>query len=151
MTDGIPSPSVRRPPALTKPWSDWYNYRTLLAMCAVLIIVGSFGPWITTGTTDPHFSRSGMDFDGLLTLVGGALLVLFVFLRRYIGAIVIGAVVTICGVLNHRDLEGDTLFHDGKSITGSIGWGLYAVLAGGIGALIFGNLCLRHDRKKVTT
>ena len=28
---------------------------------------------------------------------------------------------------------------------------LYAVLVGGIGAFDFGILCLRHDRKKVTT
>jgi hypothetical protein len=148
MTDEIASPPVPRPPA-PKPWRGWYNERIFLAICAGLIIAGSFGPWITAERTDTiHFARSGMDFDGHLTLVGGALLAVFVFLRIYIGAIVIGALVTLCGVLNHRDLQDGALFDDGTIfLAGGIGLGLYAVLAGGMGALILGILCIRYERR----
>ena len=148
MTDGISSPPAPRPPA-SKPWRGWYNERIFLAMCAVLIIAGSFGPWITAERTDTiRFARSGMDFDGRLTFVGGALLAVFVFLRMYIGAIVIGALVTLLGVLNERDFQDGALFDDGRvRLSANIGLGLYAVLAGGVGALILGILCIRYERR----
>jgi hypothetical protein len=101
------------------------------------IIVGSLGPWVTF----LNFSKSGVDGDGVLTLVLGAVaaIALFTILSRggkaKFGdrwvAPAVGAIAVVIGIIdamNVSDAEA-TVFR--TTVSPSIGWGLWVVLLSG--------------------
>lgn len=102
---------------------------TGLALCA-LVMVGCVAPWATLGP----ISRGGMDADGPIFL-GGAIVaaVLIAATRLRVVVLVLGVLLAGSGVLDASDVasRGDGVFDV------SIGWGLYAVIAGGVGLAIW--------------
>ncbi|GCB55974.1 hypothetical protein rerp_23820 [Rhodococcus erythropolis] len=101
------------------------------------IIVGSLGPWVTF----LNFSKSGVDGDGVLTLVLGAAaaIALFTILSRggkaKFGdrwvAPAAGAVTVVIGIIdamNVSDAEATILR---TTVSPSIGWGLWVLLLSG--------------------
>jgi hypothetical protein len=100
---------------------------------AALIAIGSLGPWVTS----PLASASGTSGDGVFTLIGAVLIAgaaLFTSGRRLLLAlVVIVGAIGIYDLVHELDkvrsvkLEGLQIYH--------VGWGLYVVVIGAVGAL----------------
>ncbi|MDO9354693.1 MAG: DUF4352 domain-containing protein [Solirubrobacteraceae bacterium] len=114
-------------------------------LAGVLVVAGSLGPWVSAGP----WSFSGINGDGVITLVAGVVGILVVAVGRIrglaIAAGLVSAVVAIYYLGRIASIEDD----DFCSI--SIGWGVVAVLTGAIGLLAwsFTSLWNRGDRRVV--
>ena len=114
-----------------------------------VVLLGSFLPWATVSASFlGEVTVSGMDGDGVLTLLGGAVaggLALSAFLGRaarwkVVTALVFAVLVALVALIdivdiNSRvaDLEGEGL---GAAIDVSIGIGLWLTLLGGIATVV---------------
>jgi hypothetical protein len=96
----------------------------------LIAIIGSIGPWVT----GPFGSQSGMDGDGKLSIalaIIGLLLVAFEWAAMLVP--VIGLGLAVLGGWQwhhiHSAVHSGVLF--GVHVA-SVGWGVYAVIAGGV-------------------
>lgn len=96
----------------------------------VLVVVGSLGPWATA----PLASASGIDGDGKVTLGLAALGLLLLSSGRLAFMLgLVGAAILALGVYDafhiHHVISHALLF--GRQVD-HVGWGVYAVAAGGL-------------------
>ena len=66
--------------------------------------------------------------------VGGVLVALFGLLRMYLGAVFVAALVSVVGVVTYLDAKDRTDSFGADYFGGSIGWGLFVVIGGGVAA-----------------
>jgi hypothetical protein len=135
----------------------------ITAAGAVLIAVGSLGPWATA----LGLSTAGTDGDGVLTLIfavgiGALLWAAWSSGRRgpLIACAIVAVLVAATGIYNISEInDTDQLARDlseGEDLMGaleiqanasnlrSVGWGLYVVVIGAAGVAL-GSLALRRD------
>ena len=67
--------------------------------------------------------------------VGGVLVALFGLLRMYLGAVFVAALVSVVGVVTYLDAKDRTDSFGADCFGGSIGWGLFVVIGGGVAAV----------------
>jgi len=115
----------------------------------LLAVVGAFGPWATAGL----FSKSGMDGDGVITLVVAAVLLLVTLANARtprrgvaIGAIVSGVIIAGVGAVDIADINNKVSDNAFTDAIVDIGWGLYLTVAAGIIAVVGGVGLIRERR-----
>jgi hypothetical protein len=98
------------------------------------IIVGSIGPWVVAG---PLSTVSGFEGYGRTTLVVAVIGIFLELAQRQGVAMVLGLAAAGIGIYHAIDVH-NTLAHERLFAleVGHIGWGLYAVIVGGVIAAI---------------
>ncbi len=98
------------------------------------VIVGSIGPWVAAG---PLSSVSGFDGYGRFTLVAAVIGIFLELLQQQGWAMVFGVGAALIGTYHAIDLH-NALAHERVFAldVGHVGWGLYAVIVGGVIATI---------------
>lgn len=122
----------------------WSPARLLAAFGGGAVVVGSFGPWAVVSSSYLTVDITGTEGDGMYTLVGGAVVVLAAYARRYLLGIVVGfltAWALLVDLFEVADLAGD----DGLATT-SIGWGLALAAAGAVVAVVASVVERRRER-----
>lgn len=113
--------------------ADWDNERIAAAVGAAGIIVGSLGPWATASSAFGSMSMSGTEGDGVITLVGGGVVLLTIILRKYLVAWIIAVITGAVVAYDWSNLSRVVDENDSDFINTSVGWGLYVA---GIGAIV---------------
>jgi hypothetical protein len=98
------------------------------------VIVGSMGPWVVAG---PLSTVSGFDGYGRFTLVAAVIGIFLELVQQQGWAMVLGVAAAAIGIYHAIDVH-DTLAHERVFAldVGHVGWGLYAVIVGGVIATI---------------
>lgn len=144
-----PAPAVRSAPW---PISGWVGIGD-----AVVIAIGTFLPWVEVTAGPVSITRSGLDTgDGkvmlFLALVGAALAVLGVVLKRLLPCYLLLALGLIAIVVSAYDIaDVQTTGEDlglGDLIQADAGIGLWICLIGGIGMTTSGVLAFVLDRPR---
>jgi len=126
--------SVRDMPTNRRTLGDFVEELTLAAATTglgfVFAIIGSIGPWVS----GPFGAQSGMNGDGKLTIALAIIgLLLVAFERAAMMVPVIGLGLAVLGGWEwhhiHSAVNNAVLF--GVHVA-SVGWGIYAVIAGGV-------------------
>lgn len=113
---------------------------------ALLLLLGSFLPWVTVRSIFGSFSVNGLDGDGMITAGAGALALILLILGTttrtkvlfVLGAIAsgIGAAVAVYDIINvSNEISGSGL--DG-AVRAEVGIGLYLCAIGGVVGLVCG-------------
>lgn len=116
---------------------------------ALLLGVGSLGPWVTLGP----FSASGTGDgnDGAITLVIAIVAAVLICLRRWniiTGLLAVGALVV--GIVDTNDVSSA----GNDVLEPSVGWGLVAVDVAAVSLIVWALVALRasrRDRKAVSS
>jgi hypothetical protein len=130
----LPPPPAPPPPPPAPPTTavSAASVQAALALLGgIIMVAGSLGPWATAG----FISVSGTQGDGKITLVAGAVALIFTVLMSTNKGGALSAAVAVlaalvgggAGVVDLKHVQG-TL--QGLGGVGSVGWGLYAVIAG---------------------
>ena len=144
--------SVRDMPTNRRTLGEFLEEVTLAAATTglgfVFAIIGSIGPWVS----GPFGSQSGMNGDGKLTIalaIVGLLLVAFGWAAMIVPVIGLGLAVLGGWQWHHIHslVNNGVLF--GVHVD-SVGWGVYAVIAGGVLAL-FTSLTFHKGSVHATT
>lgn len=160
-----PAPGFAAVPTVPAPGGSGVSLdgaRNLLWVVLVgvaLVVVGSFLPWASVSALGQELTVDGMDGDGPLTLIGGALvgaLALAAHLQRparwkVITALVLAALVTLVAVIDVVDVNNRVAEVEGDfavDLEASIGIGLWLVLAGGVVATVGTALTLPKIRRQ---
>jgi hypothetical protein len=119
----------------------------LMIVGGIVTVIASFLPWATVDVLGLRATATGMDGDGVLTTIGGALLIAIGALTLRRGFRALAAIGLLVGVLvvavgaydastvNDTDV-GAQLSADVASIDVSVAYGLYLVIgAGALGAI----------------
>lgn len=109
--------------------------RATMLVGAVLIAVGSLGPWATS----PFASESGASGDGVFTLMAAVVLGLVALVHNRHDvlasvAILVAGGVGVYDIVHIHDRLRSAVFH-GVQLD-HVGWGLYAVVGGAVIALV---------------
>jgi preprotein translocase subunit YajC len=113
--------------------------------CAIAVIVGAFGPWLSGSVVFGSLTNHGSDNpDGKLVLAIGVAAA-FVAIAELMGvthpllpaiSFIIFCFAVIAGIVDFRDIQ-DRVNSAPAGVVASIGWGIYVVLIGGIvGAIV---------------
>ncbi|MCP3973410.1 MAG: hypothetical protein GY720_02825 [bacterium] len=101
-----------------------------------LVIVGSFGPWVTVATVFSSISVAGTTGDGIPTLVAAiAGVMISLMAPSRLGqwvAIVLGAGITLVAAYDMTDIARLAAETSNQYVRASVGWGLIMTLVGGI-------------------
>jgi hypothetical protein len=102
---------------------------------AVLAVIGSIGPWVTS----PLSSASGTDGDGVITLIAALVFGVAALRTRGLRGLALIAILVTGGVaiydLIHIGNEVRRITFGGAQID-HVGWGVYVVIAGAVVALL---------------
>ena len=114
---------------------------------AIAIMVGSISPWATVSTVFGSISVSGTDGggDGLVTLVGGGVIALLVFVSKYLGSIIVSALTGAVLAFDLIDINRNIANGDDMA-NASVGWGLW-LAAGGAAVAFVMSLQLNRESK----
>lgn len=114
--------------------TSWPPLRLAALGGAAAVIVGSFAPWATVSTVFGSISVNGTDGsgDGLISLVGGAVVVLLVLLSKYVGSIIVSALTSALLLYDLIDVNRNISDVDNEFARASVGWGLWLATAGAI-------------------
>lgn len=119
------------------------------ALGLLLVIVGSFAPWVTT----PLGSASGINGDGKISLAVGVVAfgwLVFMRGRGWFPVAVLGGLSAALGAYEayhiHHKVAAVTLF--GHQLA-HVGWGVYAVLGGGALVLIGAVIATVESREEI--
>jgi hypothetical protein len=135
--DDVAPPVPARPATAPTTVGQAFGQMTLdtaaLVGGAVLIAIGSVGPWATS----PLTSASGTSGDGVITLIAAVLIAgaaLFTASRGLLGLLIVvaGGVGIYDLIHEHNKLQSVTL---GGVQIDHVGWGLYVVVVGALIAL----------------
>jgi hypothetical protein len=101
---------------------------------AAAVIIGSLGPWATVSTVFGSISVGGTDDggDGLISLVGGGVVILLVLLSKYLGSIIVSALTSALLLYDLIDVNRNISDVDEEFARASVGWGLWLATAGAI-------------------
>jgi hypothetical protein len=114
--------------------TSWPPLRLAALGGAAAVIIGSFAPWATVSTVFGSISVSGIDAngDGLISLVGGGIVVLLVLLSKYLGSIIVSALTSALLLYDLIDVNRNISDVDNEFARASVGWGLWLATAGAI-------------------
>lgn len=128
-----PEPSGVEP--VTGQSTAWPWPRLIAAAGAVAIIVGSMSPWASVSAGFMSEEIRGTEGDGMLTLLGGIVVLGMVFTRNYLSSLLF-AIVAALTLLS--DLSDVAEFAGAEESYGmvSVGWGLYTASAGSVAAVV---------------
>jgi Protein of unknown function (DUF2510) len=114
-----------------------------LLAASVAVGIGSVGPWATNALV----TAGGLDGDGWITLVMAAISAVALYqaytsnpFQINLAPVIAGLVAAGLGIYDAVQIEdaGDTrLFGEAVDVA-NVGWGLYLVIAGGIGMAVLG-------------
>lgn len=136
----LTAPLLRRPNTTATPQPTVSLLAIFTALCAVFIVIGSFGPWAQV----LFAVRNGVEGDGQITLALGVLAGVLAVLRivrptyggRLIGLVagvlVLSAVIAVVDWvdLSHRQIDERTPLVGGIAV--KVGWGLQMVAVASI-------------------
>jgi hypothetical protein len=127
---------------------------TMTLLGGVLIVVGSFLPWLTaTAPLVGTISRNGMEGggDGIFTLILGVITILIgvtqftatnmpTLLQR--SPIITGAITGIVAVINYLDVQQriEDVREESELIAASVGAGIWTLVVGAVLAIVGGVL-----------
>ncbi|GAA4474205.1 hypothetical protein GCM10023094_09420 [Rhodococcus olei] len=125
-----PSQYIAGPPA--RP--SYYPKLVVALIASICICIGSLGPWVTIFA----ISKAGVDGDGVLTLILGAISAVGIFSLisrngrpkygdRWAGPVV-GALCLFISIPNAFDVADQATEFMGRTVGPSIGWGLWLVM-----------------------
>ena len=142
-----PPPSARPPPPSAPLQPAWPRDRIGGVVAAGVIVVAALLPWASVQTAFGTISKNGIDGDGAVTAVFGAVIgTMFMMLRRggYVAAVVLaGLTIAISG---YDLIDVNRLGNDAEGFASvSAGIGLYLTLLGGLAALF----CSISERSRV--
>ena len=107
---------------------------------ALVVVIGSFLAWATVSAGGISVSASGMDGDGVITLVVGlAAAAMALFLKdrgRNIGVAIAGGIIVLVAIIDIADVNRALGEFPGGGVEASVGIGLWLVLLGGITVLV---------------
>jgi len=126
------APSIIQPAASGTPGWPWP--RLIAALAAIAIMIGSVTSWATVSASYMSVDIKGTDGDGVITVVGGIVLLVLVFARKYLAGIIISIITGGILVSDLVDLSG--IAGDDSFGTVSVGWGLYLATAGAVTAVV---------------
>jgi hypothetical protein len=140
-------PSVPPPLSSAPPHAGWPRDRIGGVIAAGVIVVAALLPWASVQTVFGTISKNGIEGDGAVTAVFGAVIGgMFVMQRRggYAAAIVLaGLTIAISG---YDLIDVNRLGDDGEGLASiSAGIGLYLTLLGGLAAMF----CAISERRRV--
>jgi len=132
-----PAASVASPPVVqpaTSATADRPLIRLIAVLGAIAIAIGSFTPWASVSASFMSVDVNGTEGDGVITLVGGIVILGLVFSRKHLAGIIVGI---ITGGILLSDLGSVAdLVNDDDFATVSVGWGLYLATAGAVVAVV---------------
>jgi hypothetical protein len=126
---------------------------TMTLLGGVLIVLGSFLPWLTaTAPLVGTISRNGMEGgDGIITLILGVVTILIgvteltatslpTLLQR--SPIVTGAITVIVAVINYLNVQQriEDVREESELIAASVGAGIWTLVVGAVSAIVGGVL-----------
>lgn len=118
--------------------------RLLAALGAIAIVIGSVTTWASVSDSFMSHDIKGTEGDGVLTLIGGIAILALLFVRKYLGGIIVGVVTG--GILMNDLANVASLVDDEEFATVSIGWGLYLATIGAVVAVVALILLKRSER-----
>ena len=113
---------------------------------AIAVVAGSCGPWLHHASGDDRLAIHGVDGFGMYVALGGVLIGGFGLVRVYGGSVIVAALVSAVGVITYLDAKDRTESFSADYYGGSIGWGLFMIVGGGVTAFIAGGICARRAR-----
>lgn len=122
--------------------------RVVLMLGAAAIVVGSFGPWLHHASGADRHAIYGVDGFGMYVALGAMLIVVFGLVRMYGGSVIVAALVSAVGVITYLDAKDRTESVGADYFGGSIGWGLFVIVGGGVVAFVAGGVCARRARSR---
>jgi hypothetical protein len=124
------------------PWS-----RMIAAAGAVAIIVGSVSPWASVSAGFMSEEIRGTEGDGMLTVIGGIVVLGMVYTRKYLSGLLF-AIVAALTLLS--DLSNIAEFAGADDSYGmvSVGWGLYLASAGSVATVVTLVMLWRAERAR---
>jgi hypothetical protein len=135
-----PTPSLRPSTAQsTPPW------RIIGLVAAAVAVIGSFLPWVTARTIFGTLEAVGTEGDGQITLVLAIVSVVgFAISKPWLALIPAVGAALVAGNA-WRNVASQLNGVDNEFVDASVGIGIYAVVAGGIVAVI-ASWCMRGAR-----
>jgi hypothetical protein len=149
-----PQPSPPPPPPAGLMRNPVVPGATMTLLGGVLIVVGSFLPWLTaTAPLVGTISRNGMEGggDGIFTLILGVITILIgvtqltatnmpTLLQR--SPIITGAITGIVAVINYLDVQQriEDVREESELIAASVGAGIWTLVVGAVLAIVGGVL-----------
>src|SRR3954452_1475721 len=123
-----PPPPPTAPPTVSTAVSTVSVQAALALLGGIIMVAGSLGPWATAG----FISISGTQGDGKITLAAGAVAIIFTVLMSSNTGGALSAAMAVLAALVGGGAGVVDLNHvqDTLQGLGSVGWGLYAVIAG---------------------
>ena len=129
------APASAPAPAVT-PSSTWESPRILVAAGAAAVIFGSLMPWVSISTGFGSITKNGIEGDGVITLIAGAVVLVLVFVGKYVGSLIVSALATALLIFEIVDVNRAIDDIDSDFATASVGWGLWLSTVGAVIALI---------------
>ena len=120
--------------------------RVALMIAAMAIVIGSYAPWLHDASGIGMFAFHGVDGHGIFTALCGVVIAVAGLIRGYLGSVVTGLLVSAVALVTYRLALDHLESSDSGYFGGSIGWGLYAVIGGGVAATAAGAICRHHHR-----
>ncbi len=102
----------------------WQQDRLIALGLAAGVIVGSLGPWATATTIFGTISASGTQGDGQLTIIGGVLIGLGVFLSKPLLSVIFAVLTSVIAIYDIVNVSAS--IDDNDAVGVSVGWGLWA-------------------------
>ncbi len=127
----------------------------LTAISSILVIIAALLPWAKVDTAIGSKSVSGIEGDGIITLVLGigalAAIAVSAYGKRWgaVIATILGGIVAIVGIIDWADVGGVTASVDTGFASVSVGAGLVLTAIGGV-ALTVTSLWAFFSSKQVT-
>jgi hypothetical protein len=119
--------------------------KKMAVIFAFLLIVGAFLPWgITGGENLMKAYVMGIEGDGQITLICGALSIILLMFRKrpHFIAFILGLVAA--GI---AAIDINTMYTAAEKVSGKVGYGLYLTVVAGIGLMISTRIEMLRCRK----
>lgn len=146
------APGAQAASAIVQPATSvspgWPLPRLLAALGAIAIIIGSVTTWASVSGSYMSIDIKGTEGDGVITLVGGVVILGLLFVRKYGGGIIVGILtggVLVTDLVNVGGIAGEV-----GVATVSVGWGLYLATVGAAIAVVALILLKLSERARVT-
>lgn len=137
-----------KPAAAAAPTTNqWPTHRIVAAVGAGAVIIGSAMPWVSVTTVFGEISVNGTEGDGQFTIVGGGIVLVLVFLRWYLAALIVASLTGAALIYDYTNVSRNVDI-DEEFARASVGWGLQLATVGAIVAAIAAFLLWRGRSPK---
>jgi len=109
------------------------------------VIVGSVMPWATVKSVFGEINVSGTDGDGVLTLVGGVVVLVLVLAQKYLASLIVATVTAAVLIYDYLNITRSLDLDDNEFASASVGWGIQLATIGAVVAVIASFLARRDS------